>query len=280
MNFKRYLCQVFIEAEVGCSDPTQLHQYKDRIDSIQLSASKLSDLSDAIRDDSINVFYKASVSFLEALFSLRRGHSSWAIIKLYYSIFYSLRAFLLLEGYAIFKNGKGEIYYLECMENAVPMRISTNRVKGDHKTTIKAFAELCRTHKLHTNTINSISVFEWAVQCRELVNYRSSSFIEPDYGYEAVPEDLRDINRLEGLLVSYINDTYYTYCFIEEHSLLATASVLINELVDTFRKGGVELLTYERHVVLKAIIKKSGLMNMSLLQELLLNDADILVMEE
>ncbi len=24
MNFKRYLCQEFIEAEVGCSDPTQL----------------------------------------------------------------------------------------------------------------------------------------------------------------------------------------------------------------------------------------------------------------
>ncbi|HDH0408311.1 TPA: hypothetical protein PIO36_004443 [Klebsiella pneumoniae] len=280
MNFKRYLCQEFIEAEVGCSDPTQLGQYKDRIDSIQLSASKLSDLKNAIRSDSTDVFYKASVSFLESLYSLRRGHSSWAIIKLYYSIFYSLRAFLLLEGYAIFKNGKGEIFFLECVENAVPIRISTKRIKGDHKTTIKAFADLCKSHKLNTNTIYSLSVFEWAIQCRELVNYRSSSFIEPDYGYEAVPEDLRDLNRLEGLLASYINDPYYTYCFVEEHSLLATASVLMNELVDMFRNKGVAFLTNERHVFLKAIIKKSGLMNMSVLQGLFLNDADILIMEE
>ncbi|EMG7886145.1 hypothetical protein V5L11_004220 [Enterobacter hormaechei] len=280
MNFKRYLCQEFIEAEVGCSDPAQLHQYKDRIESLQLPANKLSDLQNAIRADSIDVFYKASLSFLESLFSLRRGHSSWAIIKLYYSIFYSLRAFLLLEGYAIFKNGKGEIYFLECLEHAAPVRMSTNKVKGDHKTTIKAFTELCKSHKLHTNTIDSISVLEWAVQCRELVNYRSSSFIEPDYGYEAVPESLRDISRLEGLLVSYINDPYYTYCFIEEHSLLATASVLINELVDNFRKVGIAFLTPERHVVLKSIIKKSGFIHVSLLQELFFNDADILVLEE
>ncbi|EFT9362512.1 hypothetical protein ACMX0H_000098 [Salmonella enterica subsp. diarizonae] len=280
MNFKRYLCQEFIESEVGCSDPTQLHQYKDRIDSLQLSTDKLSDLNNAIRTDSVDVFYKASVSFLESLFSLRRGHSSWAIIKLYYSIFYSLRAFLLLKGYAIFKNGKGEIYFLECIENATPVRISTKKIKGDHKTTIKAFAELCKSHKLNTNTVDSISVFEWAVQCRELVNYRSSSFIEPDYGYEAVPENLRDINRLEGLLASYINDPYYTYCFIEEHSLLATASVLINELIDIFRKDRVSFLTPERNVVLKTIIKKSGLMNVSLLQGLFSNNADILVAEE
>ncbi|EHA5005478.1 hypothetical protein JLA61_001362, partial [Salmonella enterica] len=169
---------------------------------------------------------------------------------------------------------------LECIENATPVRISTKKIKGDHKTTIKAFAELCKSHKLNTNTVDSISVFEWAVQCRELVNYRSSSFIEPDYGYEAVPENLRDINRLEGLLASYINDPYYTYCFIEEHSLLATASVLINELIDIFRKDRVSFLTPERNVVLKTIIKKSGLMNVSLLQGLFSNNADILVAEE
>lgn len=39
-------------------DPTQLGQYKDRIDSIQLSASKLSDLKNAIRTDSTDVFTK------------------------------------------------------------------------------------------------------------------------------------------------------------------------------------------------------------------------------
>ncbi|AWF47047.1 hypothetical protein [Klebsiella pneumoniae IS46] len=54
----------------------------------------------------------------------------------------------------------------------------------------------------------------------------------------------------------------------------------MNELVDMFRNDGVAFLTDERHVFLKAIIKKSGLMNMSVLRGLFLNDADILIMEE
>lgn len=279
MNFNRYLCQEFIETEVGCSDPTQLHLFKEQITAFTLTEEKVPTLNSAIVADACDVFYKSSLSFLEALFSLRRGHSSWAIVKLYYSIFYSLRTYLLLGGFAPIKNGKGEIYFIKCEDGSSPIRISTKSVKGDHKTTIKAFNEFYPSHKLNTNTIESINIFEWAMQCRELVNYRNSSFIEPDYGYEAIPGAMNDIGHINFLIKQYLNDEFYTYCFDREHSLLSTASVLIFEVIQTFRERDVLFLTQERQSVLKQLIKKSGLISADILINLFYNDADVVLSE-
>lgn len=277
MNFNRYLCQEFIEAEVGCTDPSQLHLFKEKICNYRLMQGKISFLNDAVIGDACDVFYKSSLSFLEALFSLKRGHSSWAIIKLYYSIFYALRTHLLLGGYAPIKNGKGEFYIIKCEVNSSPLRISTKTVKGDHKTTIKAFIEFYPNHKLNTNLIDSMNIFEWAMQCRELVNYRSSSFIEPDFGYNAIPSTLNDITHFDHLLTQYINDEFYTYCFDREHSLLSTVSVLIFEAITLFREREQPFLTFERQSVLKQLIKKSGLSNIVTLINLFNNENDVVL---
>lgn len=275
MNFNRYLCQEFIEAELGCTDPTQLHLFKEQIANFTLVQDKVPSLNSAIISDACDVFFKSALSFLEALFSLKRGHSSWAIVKLYYSIFYSLRTYLLLGGYAPIKNGKGEIYFIKCEDNSSPIRISTGSIKGDHKTTIKAFSQFYPSHKLNTNTIDSINIFEWAMQCRELVNYRNSSFIEPDYGYDAIPGTLSDADHINYLIKQYLNDEYYTYCFDREHSLLSTASVLIFEAIQKFRNSNIPFLTQERQLVFKQLIKKSGLKNADALIDLFYSDADV-----
>lgn len=275
MNFNRYRCQEFIEAELGCTDPSQLHNFKEEIKTFTLMQDKVSSLGDAITLDACDIFYKSAISFLEALFSLKRGHSSWAIVKLYYSIFYSLRTYLLLDGYAPIKNGKGEIYFMKCENGSSPIRISTGTVKGDHKTTIRAFSKFYPLHKLNTNTIESINIFEWAMQCRELVNYRNSSFIEPDYGYNAMPGALSDANHIDHLIREYLSDEYYTYCFDMEHSLFSTSSVLISEVINEFRGKGIFFLTQEKKVVLNQLIKKAGLKNSSILNHLFYNDADI-----
>ncbi|MCO7260520.1 hypothetical protein [Dickeya zeae] len=275
MNFNRYLCQEFIETELGCTDPAQLHLFKEQIVSFTLVQDKVPSLSNAITSDACDVFFKSALSFLEALFSLKRGHSSWAIVKLYYSIFYSLRTYLLLGGYAPIKNGKGEIYFIKCEDGSSPIRISTGSIKGDHKTTIRAFTKFYPSHKLNTNTIDSINIFEWAMQCRELVNYRNSSFIEPEYGYDAIPKTLSNAAHINHLIKQYLNDEYYTYCFVREHSLLSTASVLIFEAIHKFRSVHVPFLTQERQSVFKQLIKKSGLNNADILIDLFYSDADV-----
>lgn len=280
MNFNRYLCQEFIETEVGCSDPAQLQLFKEQIKSYSLPVDKVTLLSEAIVNDATDVFYKSSISFLEALYSLKRGHSSWAIVKLYYSVFYSLRAHLLLNGFAPVKNGKGEIYLIKCEANAVPFRISTSSVKGDHKTTIKAFGDLFSTHRLNTNKIDSYNIFEWAMQCRELVNYRNSSFIEPGYGYEAIPGLAADCSQIDHLLKQYVTNEYYTFCFDKEHSLLSTATVLLNEDVLLFRENNIQFIGEERMQVMKQLLKKAKLSGSNILNGLFCVESDVRVSED
>ncbi|CAD5630066.1 hypothetical protein MZE84_24905 [Escherichia coli] len=279
MNSNRYLCQEFIEVEVGCLNPANLSSFKNQIENYSLPSDKVSILNESMVSDAKDVFFKSSLSLLEALFSLKRGHSSWAIVKLYYSIFYSLRTYLLLNGYAIFKNGNGGIYFIRCESDSTPVCISTRKIRGDHKTTIKAFCDFFPNHKLNTNTIDSESIFDWAMRCRENVNYRSSSFIEPDYGYEAIPNLRGGRSQLDILVRSYINDPYYTYCFVKEHSLLATAFVLSYEIVSIFRHQNILFLSDERRTVIHNLLKRSGLLSFKDMVDLFCNNRDVLPLE-
>lgn len=276
MNFNRYSCQEFIESEVGCADPTQLQTFKEQIRNYTLPPDKVLILKEALSSDAIDVFYKSALSFLEVLYSLKRGHSSWAIVKLYYSVFYSLRCFLLLNSYAPIKNGKGEIYFIKCEANSPTIKISTGSIKGDHKTTIRAFNEFFPMHKLNTNKIESDSIFDWAMQCRELVNYRNSSFIEPDYGYEAIPGLMAECSKVDNLLRQYVESEYYSFCFDKEHSMLSTATVLLKENIVFFRDSNIPFLTPQRASVIYQLLRRTKLLDSVFLKSLFLNDTDVL----
>lgn len=275
MNFERYQCQEFIEAELGCASPELLSQFKAQIDDYKLPQEKVNTLNSASVNDSVDIFYKSSVTFLEALFGMKRNHSSWSIVKLYYSIFYSLRAYLLVNGYAPFKNGKGGIYFIKVENGARLIKKSTKNVKGDHKVTIKAFSDFFDGHKLNTNKIDEGTIFDWAMSCRELVNYRNASFIEPDYGYEAMPTIGTSCNDIDSLLKQYISSPYYSYCFDKKNSLLSTAIVLLHELVVLYRSKGVKFLSLERSKVLKQVIKKAGLSSSQLVNDIFCVSSDV-----
>lgn len=259
MNFNRYKCQEFIEAEVGCTDPTKLSDYKDKILEYELSSHKLNSLKSAIIDDCDSLFYKAIVSFLEAIYGVVNGHSSWAIVKLYYSTFYSIRCKLLIEEYAPVKDGKGNIYFLKCKNNEKPAKVP-GKERGDHKVTLKAFSHFMSEHKLLTNTVDGegFTVFNWMMDYRELVNYRVNSFIEPEFGYNIIPV-FSNPNDLESKLLRYICDENFTYCFLSSDCILATPLVL---LVNNYREmkmfpDGFSF-SPERKNVIKNVVEKIG----------------------
>ncbi|OEE17295.1 hypothetical protein OAY_10635 [Vibrio cyclitrophicus ZF205] len=259
MNFNRYRCQEFIESEVGCTDPTELALYKDQILAYELPLTKVDELRESIRVDSESLFYKAMLSFLEAIYGIVNNHSSWAIVKLYYSAFYSLRCKLLISGYAPVKNGKGSIFFLKCGVDEKPSKVP-GKERGDHKVTIKAFSHFL-SHTLLTNTVdgNGVSVFNWMMDYRELVNYRVDTFIEPEFGYDVIPS-FSDPDDLEVKLANYIGDENLTYCFLSSHCILATPFVLLCEAYKDMEKAGDDFsISDERKLVLKNIVDKIGL---------------------
>jgi hypothetical protein len=56
----------------------------------------------ALEEDAKDYYFSGLLSFVEALRGPPCGLSSWATVKLYYSVFYTLRAILALNEVAIF----------------------------------------------------------------------------------------------------------------------------------------------------------------------------------
>lgn len=261
MKSERFKCQVFIENEVGCNDVSQLHNYKVQIENYTLTTDKVGLLRNESFDDACSLNYKAVVSLLEAIYGLINGHSSWAIVKLYYSTFYSLRALLFLNGFVTIKDGKGNIFILKNKNGSKPEKATSKSIKGDHKTTIHAFKKYMSSHKLNGNTIDGdgTCVFEWLMSHRELVNYRMNSFIEPSYADDVLPRLGRSCDEFDSVLSKYINNNDYAYCFLSDHSILSTP-VALAFLVKNEADGlHVDLYDEDEIKLINSIIKKCGL---------------------
>ncbi|MGQ6014370.1 hypothetical protein ACUNG1_10180 [Serratia sp. IR-2025] len=273
MNSNRFECQKFIESELGCSDPALLKNFKDAFLAYSLPQGKVEELKNASKNDAKDLFYKSTLSYLEATYGIINNHSSWAIVKLYYSIFYSLRVILLLSNYAIFKSGSGDIFSLKIEENETPQKISTGSIRGDHKCTIKAFKEIFGDSEiLNTNTIDDKNIFDWIMSYRELVNYRINSFTEPDFGYSVLPKLVSDPVHYDALTSNYISNQLYVYCFDPDHSIYATPLVLLNKAIEKFSDLGVHgLFNSKRFAVVSNIIESMGLQDSYIMKSVFLD---------
>lgn len=261
MNFDKYKCQEFIENSIKHTDPAAL---KAAIESYQLTQAHLEKLKELSVHDASSLFYKALLSFMEATYAILNNHSSWSIVKLYYSVFYSLRAVLFLSDHIFFKDGMGNIYTLELKEGSIPKRVNTGKVRGDHKCTIKAYKTIYKDKDiLNTNNIDGKNVFQWIMEYRELVNYRVSSFIEPDYGYNVIPQLKKDPDFFDALIDKYLGDEYLAFCFDTDSSIYATPIVLLSKSRDLIRAIDQTLqpLSAERVIVIDRLMKGMGLSN-------------------
>jgi hypothetical protein len=227
MNFERYKCQEFMENAIPHADAKA---FKDAVCIYNLNQEHLEQLKELSIHDAKSLFYKAVLSFMEATYAILNNHSSWAIVKLYYSVFYSLRVITFLSDHIFFKDGLGNIYTMELRIGEKPKKINNSNVRGDHKCTIKAYKEIHQDSDiLNTNNIEGKNVFQWMMEYRELVNYKVSSFIEPDYGYDVIPKLKKDSTFFNELINKYLQDDYLVFCFDKNNSIYATPIVLLSK---------------------------------------------------
>ena len=275
MNFDRFQCQKFIESELNCTDPESLSDFRESFLAYTLTNDKLNIFIEKSKVDARDLFYKASLSFLEATYGIVKGHSSWAIVKLYYSIFYSIRVILISSGHIVLKNGTSEIFYLKLMEGEKPKKITNSNTRGDHKATIRAYKILFENSAiLNSNSIDDIHVLDWIMKYRELVNYRINSFIEPDYGYDVIPVLPASGAGFDSIVSNYIDHEYKIYCFDKQHSMFATPLVLINDAKNLLvQLCGGDVFSGVRQSVISNIINEMGLMDSRILNDIFLSSS-------
>ena len=137
-------------------------------------------LTSGLREDASDYYYSAWVSFLDGLCGIDREFYTWSKVKLYYSIFYALRASLALDGICVFYLNRSH-YTILARSGATPVSCTDF---GTHKSVMKAFERQNPSHLLLSQQIDLQQAIDWFIRQRESANYGEGRFTEPDCGSE------------------------------------------------------------------------------------------------
>ena len=265
MSFKRNNVQEFIEAKCGCSDLTKWGSYQHNLAQLNLTSQDIALLNNLRKLDAISYWLKGLYSYSQGLHGIHRGFSAWSIVKLYYSIFYSLRCELLLNSYILVRNGA--IFKLNISTDTQFSKYNAGKIRGDHQLTIKLYSDLVAngdiSDVISSNTIEGDSPYAWMLKQRERVNYHMQNFPDPDIDplFVKTVEAIHD-SKLEELLSQVITSADNVMLFDIDYSMVAIPSYKLKLLHNELVAQGCDLsLNHIELTHIKSILQSVGLSN-------------------
>lgn len=262
MSFDRYRVQSAIEIDIGCTDITKWKSYLQKFKDYELTELKRECFHEELKKDASDLYFKGVFSLADAINGLSHGRHSWAVIKVYYSVFFLLRCSLATKNIAFLKNNG--IYTLSLEKGEKPCRRDLGsymgeRVSGDHKTTLVTFMSFFSdTDILLSNSVNGKNIYQWLMELRNQVNYRERTFTEPDNKYFF--PSLFDSSKIKEQVEVYLRDNIPVYCFDEDHCALAAplklASIVRNQL---FNYINFEPFSSEKNLKLRSLFLRQSL---------------------
>lgn len=221
MNFERLAFQCWIENTLGCENLEDWSSFKGRLEGFSLGVEYKSEVESLVRKDATSFFQRGLISFSSAYEDFRRGDGGWGIVKLYYSLFYSLRSRLFFRNQAMIRNRCWFHFDINFNAGAVSARrLSGDRYRNDHEASINLYEDIFGLSDiLLSNKISEIPPLKWMMDLRNISNYRMARFSDPDF-----PNDvLSIINRasIDALIDSNIHDTDNRLAFQPEHAWIA-----------------------------------------------------------
>ncbi|GAB2882684.1 hypothetical protein GCM10027046_08690 [Uliginosibacterium flavum] len=184
---------------------------------IALNPTTASRLELELAEDAKSYLYSAVVSVGDAIQGIQREMFSWSTVKLYYAVFYALRAVLAAHKYAIIYHvvgQKGTPYRLLAASGQAPTKLSGNT----HKVILQQYTVHFPGAPMVTQLIGIQKPFDWMMDRREEINYKNAKFHEP-----AAPLFFKKIasENIRRLLLAYINDNGTTFAFDPDHAIIA-----------------------------------------------------------
>jgi hypothetical protein len=152
-----------------------------------------------------------AISFLDALRGLQQGFYSWSTVKLYYTVFYLLRALLATNSVAIIYEGR-KPRRLHAKAGA-----TCTAAKGTtHQAVLSLFSAELSSHWLLSQDIAFQTPPNWLMQLREEANYSRAHFWEPD-----CPAHFNFHGRVgvRRMIVAYLADS--ALAFDPDHAAIA-----------------------------------------------------------
>lgn len=257
INFNRNRAQVSFERFIGVTSPSDLSASKAKRDDFKnhsLTVAEVQQLNFDLQYDAIDFFYNGILSFSEGIDSIFQKRFSWATVKLYYSIYYLIRASLAVRGFALVRCRN-----ICRLKNAVGEKIigsNDTKYKSTHEGTINHYIDVfSMADRLLSNKIEDHDAYKWMMNAREIVNYKSVSFLEPncldiwDFFSKCV-DDGTLATELKNL-----EDDNYVKCFQEEFAVVAIPIMRMKETIADMAAGGLlTQLTHDRETFAKTVI--------------------------
>ncbi|WP_346065181.1 hypothetical protein [Lacrimispora amygdalina] len=221
------------------SNPEELKLKKAEFKEHVLSSDDVYELSEELHEDAQDYFYSGVISFAEGIDSIYQHRYSWATVKLYYSIFYLIRASMACKDIGLLRNKS--MYRIKLLEGEKPYGSDKRNYNSSHEGTINHYKDIfASSDKLLTNKIEDIDAYAWMQNVREIVNYREVSFLEPNHlsvwNIFAQSVDDGSINQLLQIIEE---DEDYTYCFQEEYAIVGIPIKRMLQTIADFSEKGM-----------------------------------------
>ena len=186
----------------------------------------------ALIGDAKNYHYSSCVSVCEAIRGVRDGNYSWAVVKLYYSVFYSIRSLLATNGVSIFYNGT-KPWSIDAVAGSQPQK----RSGTTHEVVYRVFSEKFPSNPL-IGEIEGVNCFNWLKKLREDANYKLGKFVEP-----SIPSHFQNALSvgLRRSLHAYQNDAALSYAFDKDHAAIAYPIACLKRSYGSITKIGTAL---------------------------------------
>lgn len=201
--------------------------------SFRFTAAETASIQGAVLADREEAFFSAAISLSRALGEIKGLGSSWTIVQLYYSAYYSIRG-LLFSSLAVPFHGSS--YYLADLRNTTVL----NGGRSSHDFNWASIRSVAGSD-LWWTSVDSEEAYKKLKELRERASY-SHSFPDP-----RLPECLANVpNKLEKAYSDYLADNEFFFTYLEDHLPLAYPVQLLNEL--SISLSGSECLLEDERV--------------------------------
>lgn len=252
MSINKSESQIFFEGIFtgNCGIPFRQipkNQYEQTV----LTKQQAEVLGQLLEDEIESYYYKALLSYMESIPALERNLFSWATVRLYYSVFYAIKAYLACKHIAILR-AERRLFYVKAKENEAFKKCEDTT---DHKGTILTLCKLFKNSDvLLSNNINGINVYQWMMQKREEVNYRDMNFHDPapPAFWATICNDIK-LQGIKSVVEKLVNDEWL-YCFQDEYAVLGIPTKRIMLTVDEIhRLGRTSSITLEKQELINTL---------------------------
>lgn len=236
MSINKSGSQVYFEGMfIGSSGFPFRQISKAQYEQTSLTKQQADDMAQLLGDEIASYYYKALLSYIESIPALTNKLFSWATVRLYYSVFYAIKAYLACNNIAILR-AERRLYYVKAKEGEFFKRCDDTT---DHKGTILTLCKLFKNSDLLlSNNIDGIDVYQWMMRRREEVNYKDMDFHDPD-----APDFWSELNNeicrygISAVVDKMVND-HWLYCFQDEYAILGVPTKRLVLTVDEIHKFG------------------------------------------